>query len=177
MFHLMRSLKFPHHPIISEWRRPALSLSLLPHFTSDWIAFFPFFSFPTCSSSKMASHSPWVLSEWVSDGHLFHFSLAKLKKRRPIPLPAMASCEWLSRLGLVQGLLMVLSVSVKSLRTQVSQETSSSNVWLELSTQWMNRGQLGCHGWNHPEVTNIQYLLKCCILRCCYPVWGWIDNF
>lgn len=101
-------------------------------------------------------------TEWVSDRHLFHFSQAKLKKRRPIPLPAIASCEWLSGLGLVQGPLMVLSVSVKSLRRQVSQETPSSKVWLELSIWWVNRQQLGCHGWSLCDITNTVYIYNFC---------------
>lgn len=116
--------------------------------------------------------------EWVSDGHLFHFSLAKLKKRRPIPLPAIAICEWLSGLGLVQSLLMVLSVSVKSLRPWVPQETPSSKVWLELSTWWMNRGQLSCHGWNHCDITSTVYVLRGRIWRCCTHALlpGWMSR-
>lgn len=121
-------------------------------------------SVPACSSSKK---KPAVLlgAEWVSDGHLFHFSLAKLKKRRPIPLPAIASCEWLSGLGLVQGLLMVLSVSVKSLKPRAPQETPCSKVLLELGTWWINRGRLSCHGWNHCDITNTVYVLRLLCLK------------
>lgn len=92
-------------------------------------------------------------------------------KKEPIPRPAIASCEWLSGLGLVQGLLMVLSVSVKSLRPWVPQETPRSKVWLELSTRWMNRGQLSCQrGWNHCDITSTVPVLRGCVWRCCHAL-------
>lgn len=107
----------------------------------------------------------WV-SEWMSDGHLLQCSLTKLKKRRLIPLPAIASCEWLSGLGLVQGLLMVLSVSVKYLSSWVPQGTPSSKVWLELGTRWMHRRRLGCHGCNQCNITNTVHVLRGSFWRC-----------
>ena len=162
MFHLLKSVNFSYHP--KHLKPSASSLSNLVHLTSDFKSFFLCPSFPTCLASK----KPAVLlgTEWVSDGHLFHFYVAKLKRRNSIPLPAIANWEWLSGLGLVQGLLMVLSVSVKSLRPRVPQETSRSKVWLGLSTWWMNRGQLGCHGWNHCDITNTVHVLRGHIWRC-----------
>lgn len=40
---------------------------------------------------------------YASDGHLFLFFLAAEKESRPIPLPAIASIEWLSGLELIQA--------------------------------------------------------------------------
>lgn len=89
----------------------------------------------------------WV-SEWVSDGHLFHFSLAELKKKRPIPLPAIASCEWVVRVGAVPGPANSAVCLSQILRTlSPSRETyCSSKVWLEGSTWWIDRGQVSRNG-------------------------------
>lgn len=148
MHHFLKSVKYQSHPVSCVETISFKTISF-----QFWLnVIFPLS--PSLYVHPQKQSAILLGTEWVSDRHLFHFSLAKLKKRRPIPLPAIASCEWLSGLGLVQGPLMVLSVSVKSLRRQVSQETPSSKVWLELSTWWMNRGQLGCHGWSHCDITN-----------------------